>query len=436
MSQLRVGFLMYLDQRISSGEYLDKVIRHLLASYPLHEMGPQGLTALLLLIYFKRDITLEDLCEHVGIVFRRLSDYYNYLVTFSDLETLQVELSNLITNKKLTQEEICAACLGLKKISGFKVSSKYLRMSLYKALHNFVARGDPMDDFFLVTVMTTLSRGNMIFFDDIDQVSSMLERMTNQLPLLKMDTVVKLLTFPLTLGFSVKQIEDFVFSDLGQKLEPLEPWNLTQICSYMSRTPESENRFPVADLVRFLEDKLEKISELDELMDIIECFHFLAQMKVFSPKFNKLIFSEINALPKELFDNKPDMTIIADKVSKAVSSKLNLHESQERAKQLNRNPVKTTSILTRLPAFISTCYSLEVEVREAGAELEAGRAHAISRSHHTPLPKQVLVPMLPSKVRETNKRYLKIILTSFTGTADKVQAADQLPPCSDPLHGE
>ena len=263
-----------------------------------------------------------------------------------------------------------------------------------------------MDDFFLVTVMTTLSRGNMIFLDDIDLVSSMLERMTNQLPLLKMDTVVKLLTFPLTLGFSVKQTEDFVFSDFGQKLKPLEAWNLVQICSYMSRTPGSENRFPVADLVRLLEDKLENIRDLDELMDIIECFHFLAQMKVFSPKFNKLIFSEINALPKELFDNKPDMTMIADKISKAVSLKLNIHESEERGKKHDRNPVKTTSMFTRLPAFISTCYSLDVDLKEAGAEIEAGRAHAISRSHHTPLPKQVLVPMLPSKVREMKHNFL------------------------------
>ena len=111
-----------------------------------------------------------------------------------------------------------------------------------------------------------------------------------------------------------------------------------------------------------------------------------------------LIFSEINALPKELFDNKkPDMTVIADKVSKAVASKLNIHE--EREKKQDRNPQKTTSMFTRLPAFISTCYSLDVEAREAGAELEAGRSHAISRSYHTPLPKQVLVPMLPAKVR-------------------------------------
>ena len=313
-----------------------------------------------------------------------------------------MELSNLITSQKLTQEEICAACLGLKKITGFKISNKYLRLSLYKVLQNFVARGDPLDDFFLVTVMTTLSRGNMIFQDDIDRVSSMLERMTNQLPQLQMDTVVKLLTFPLTLGFSVKQIEDFVFSDFGQKLETLEAWNLVQICSYISRMPRSEeNRFPVTDLVRLLEDKLDNIRDLDELMEVTECFHFLAQIEVFSPKFNKLIFTEINALPKELFDNKkPDMTMIADKVSKAVAAKLNIQESQEREKKQERNPQKTASMFTRLPAFISTCYSLDVrEAREAGAEMVAGRAHAISRSYHTPLPKQVLVPMLPTQVK-------------------------------------
>ena len=73
---MRVGFLMYLDQRINSGEYLDKVIRHLLTSYPLHEMGPQGITALLLLIYFKREITLDDLCEHIGTIFSILSHCY------------------------------------------------------------------------------------------------------------------------------------------------------------------------------------------------------------------------------------------------------------------------------------------------------------------------------------------------------------------------
>ena len=154
---MRVGFLMYLDQRISSSEYLGRVIRHLLVSYPVHEMGAQGITALLLLIYFKRDITIEDLSEHIGkniILIHKVGVILYHL----DVDSLQLALSNLISSKMMTQEEICAVCLGLKKISDFKITHKYFRLSLYKELHNFVARGDPLDDFFLVTVMTTLSR--------------------------------------------------------------------------------------------------------------------------------------------------------------------------------------------------------------------------------------------------------------------------------------
>ena len=66
VSQMRVCFLMYLDKRIDSREYLDKVIKHILSSYDLQSLEGHGLTALMLLIYFKRDLTVDDLCEFVG----------------------------------------------------------------------------------------------------------------------------------------------------------------------------------------------------------------------------------------------------------------------------------------------------------------------------------------------------------------------------------
>ena len=66
VSQLRVGYLMYLDKRINSGDYLSRVIRHLLSSFNAQDIGPHDLTALLLLIYFKRDLTINDISEYVG----------------------------------------------------------------------------------------------------------------------------------------------------------------------------------------------------------------------------------------------------------------------------------------------------------------------------------------------------------------------------------
>ena len=66
VSQLRVGYLMYLDKRINSGDYLSRVIRHLLSSFNAQDIGPHDLTALLLLIYFKRDLTVDDMSEYLG----------------------------------------------------------------------------------------------------------------------------------------------------------------------------------------------------------------------------------------------------------------------------------------------------------------------------------------------------------------------------------
>ena len=66
VSQLRVGYLMYLDKRINSSDYLSRVIRHLLSSFRAQDIGPHDLTALLLLIYFKRDLTLDEISEYLG----------------------------------------------------------------------------------------------------------------------------------------------------------------------------------------------------------------------------------------------------------------------------------------------------------------------------------------------------------------------------------
>ena len=98
----------------------------------------------------------------------------------SDLDELQLAISNQMKSKKMTSEEICAVCLGLKKISNFKINNKFLRLSLYHELCHFQARDDPLDDFFVMTLMTTLSKGNLLFLDDVNLVSGMLQSMQQQ----------------------------------------------------------------------------------------------------------------------------------------------------------------------------------------------------------------------------------------------------------------
>ena len=76
---------MYLDKRINSSDYLSRVIRHLLSSFRAQDIGPHDLTALLLLIYFKRDVTVDDMSEYLGKIYPESSPSSSY---YWDLQIL------------------------------------------------------------------------------------------------------------------------------------------------------------------------------------------------------------------------------------------------------------------------------------------------------------------------------------------------------------
>ena len=58
-----------------------------------------------------------------------------------------------------------------------------------------------MDDFFVVTLMTTLAKGNLIFKDDLEEVKLTVDSLKMSVNQLKLDTAIKVMNFPLTLGF-------------------------------------------------------------------------------------------------------------------------------------------------------------------------------------------------------------------------------------------
>ena len=353
-----------------------------------------------------------------------------------DFEDLQVALSVQMTDNKLTQEEICAICLGLKKISNFKVNNKYLRLALYNKLTHFQPNKDPLDDFFVVTLMTTLSKGNLVFLDDPELVRDMLENLEKVVKRqhLNLSTTVKLLTFPLTLGFSNKVIENQVFSDVGEKLKLLDTWDIVQLCSYMSKQMNDEVvTESAAEVLNNLDDRLDTITDVDQLIDIIECYHYLSHLRLFSDKFNKLIFSEYNSLPNQLFGPESDIKVIADKVLSALVSKMNLENQRE--KGIERNSHKTISVMTRIPAFISSCYRLEAETKVHDATMSSDKAHVLSQSQHRKLPMELFVPQMKTKNLDTRWRHLiscHKALVRFFGTEEYVGVTRILPHFTEP----
>ena len=338
-------------------------------------------------------------------------------------------------NNLLTQEEICAICLGLKRIKDFKVTNSYLRIALYKQFKIFKAKSEPLDDFFIVTLMTTLSKGNMVFNDKNDLVVEMLDAMEFQLDHLKLDTAVKLLTFPLTLGFSSSKIEQHVFQRVREN-EKLEPWDMVQLCSYMSRHTSEE--IPIQEILRCLDEKLDQLRDIDDLLDMLSCYNYLAHKSVYSDKFNRIIFQEINSIPSAMFSNGRDVGALAKVIASKLLKRLNIPSDESRGTPLARNDHKTTSILTRIPAFLSSCWGLEVGPGGGSSSLpllEPSKSHFMCRVQHKDLPMQIFVPQM--ETGSLDKRSKQIVnchraLSRFMGTEQYVGVSRILPHFTEP----
>lgn len=414
VSQLRVGFLMYLDKRINSNEYLAKVIQHMSKVNPFDAV-PHELTALLLLIYFKRDLTLEDMSEHL------------------DLLSLQTALAIKILQNKMNENEVCAACLGLKRIADFKVTCPQLRKVLYNLLRNFEVKNDGLDDLFVMTLMTTLSKGNLVFTDDTSVVQSMLANLQHQVPHLQLETAIKIMTFPLTLGFSNKAIEQVVFDKVKDNMHELETRDMVQLCNYIAKQPTEVPS--TNEIFNHLENKLDNLKSIDEIMDIIECFHYLSHISIYSKKFNDVLFSSMNSVPGNLFSKETDFLTSTRTMASNLMKSLGFEDVPAEMEKLDEKMLKhkTISIFTRIPAFISSCYKIETGLKDN--LIESSRADLISKSQHKRLPMELYVPQMKTKnLDQRSKQLINCFraMVKFMGTEHYVGVTRILPHFTEP----
>ena len=411
-SQLRVGFLLHIDKRIDSGDYLSRLIHFMGAELRPFDASTDELTAFLLLVYFKRDLNVEALSEVL------------------DLSILQTALAGKIDRQEMTAEEVCAACLGLKRIQDFKINCSQLRKSLYLQLANFYPQGDQLDDFFVVTVMTTLTKGNMVFMDDVSMVQQVVARLERAVAGLRLDTAVKILTFPLTLGFRNHEVEAAVLDRVEVSLASLQTWDLLQVCNYISKNQTLDRPGLQQVICEFLEQKM--VETRDDLINIIECFHYLSHVGVYSQQFNTTMFSAVNSLPASQFSKGCNWSELTERICLAMLEQLGAGQVEEMDMRHERNSSKTISVFTRIPAFISTSCSVDTEM-EVGMERE--REDFLLRSQHRQLPMELFVPQM--ETRQLDHRSRQMIncyraLVHFMGGEQFVGVTRVLPHFTEP----
>jgi hypothetical protein len=72
-----------------------------------------------------------------------------------DLDSLMTVIAQYLKNDLMSRDEVTACCLGLKRLGGLTVNHAVLRKELYNQLERFSPQSSPLDDFFVVTLMTT-----------------------------------------------------------------------------------------------------------------------------------------------------------------------------------------------------------------------------------------------------------------------------------------
>ena len=99
-------------------EFITKIVRHLAPR--IEELPTEEIVTLMLMIFFRRETWSED-------------DLYEIL----DPTFLQKRLSTLMDSTKgITDAELCAICLGLRKVKGFTANVDEFRDALYRRLEN------------------------------------------------------------------------------------------------------------------------------------------------------------------------------------------------------------------------------------------------------------------------------------------------------------
>jgi len=416
LSQLSVGFMMYLDSRIEADGYLVKVIKHLSCGN-LYDASPHEITALLLLIYFKRNLSVEDVSE------------------FMDIDSLMIVIAQHLKNDKMSRDEVTACCLGLKRLGGLTVNNAGLRKELYRQLEKFAPQSSPLDDFFVVTLMTTLSRGNLIFKDNIDLVAATVKTLLDNMGNLKFETAIKIFTFPLTLNvFHSEKLEEVLIERAKKEESSLNSRDLVAISNYFSKSPNKDLEMSTLDwLSEVLERRLEKATKLEELADLMDCFHYLSHRKVYNNSFNSVLSKSLEATSKASEGSNFDVKEASVKLAEALVSNLNLILEDQNAVETTLNSSKRlTALFSRIPAFLIQSWSLDTgETSIVPPSLLAN----LSRASHRTLPIQLYSPAMDLRSLDLRMKQLVTCyraLAKFLGSEQYCRVVRLLPHFDEP----
>ena len=283
--------------------------------------------------------------------------------------------------------------------------------------------------------MTTLSRGNLIFKDKIDLVAGTVRTLLDNMGNLKLETAIKIFTFPLTLNvFHSEKLEEVLIERAKKEENNLNSRDLVALSNYFSKSPNKDLEISTLDwLSEVLEERLGKATKLEELADLMDCFHYLSHRKVYNNSFISVLSQSLETSSKASGGSNFDVKETSVKLAEALVSNLNLVLEDQNAVETTLNSSKRlTALFSRIPAFLIQSWSLDTgETSTVPASLLAN----LSRASHRTLPIQLYSPAMDLRSLDLRMKQLVTCyraLAKFLGSEQYCRVVRLLPHFDEP----
>jgi len=411
-AQLRVGFVLHLTTQLESKEYLNKLIQHMTAGN-LRDLAPHDVVTLLLLIYFRRDFTVEEISEYL------------------DPDELQVIFATNIEGLRLNSAEVCAGCLGLKKIQKLKVQQKILRSSLYSAFD--IADQDlKFKDFYMMTILTTLSKDGLVYNDSQHQITKALKLFLRDCDSVSPKTAVKMMTFGINSGYELTALTERVCHSVVKSTDQLSISDLCAIANFFSRSADVNSEL-LYSIKGKISNCLDSATSVANIADILKCLSYLCICEVYRLEAIQPVLQAFATVsPSDVQPNR-----MADLAEQLVRS---LAVGHENADQIiaDLNSLKTqprlVQTLCRIPAFL--CFNLRLDNVELDHGMSMDTAAAILALFQKKLPLQLHAPQM-GQMDRLEKRSRQLVycyraMCKIMGRLEYVGVSRLLPQFTEP----
>jgi len=201
--------------------------------------------------------------------------------------------------------------------------------------------------------------------------------------------------------------------------------DLLSLSNYLSKSQQSTVSSHIPALASHLEKMLPRLESVQELSDVLQCFHYLAHKHHYSETFSEAVFAALANVPE--LGKSFDVQQVSLSIARDLGSYLGLHTEHFTL------TAKEAAIFMRITAFL--CFSYQVDSGQTVASVNPSVLFSLSSHSHKPLPMQIYSPVMDTKKLDRRTKELVSVyrcICRFMGNEEFCRVVRILPHFDEP----